>query len=42
VLGNVVELQSAQQAPRLWRREGLVERPGGVRGQIIEDDADTL
>ena len=42
VFGNVVELQSAQQAARLWRREGLVERPGGVGGQIIEDNADTL
>jgi hypothetical protein len=40
MFGDVVELQSAQQASCFLSRECLVERAGGVSGQIIEDDAD--
>ena len=42
MLGDIVELQSAQHAPSLVRWEGLVEGAGRVGGQIIEDDTDTL
>ena len=42
VLGGVVELQAAQQAVGLGRREGFVERAGGVGRQVVEHDADQL
>ena len=40
MFGDVVELQSAQQASCFLSPECLVERAGGVGGQIIEDNAD--
>src|SRR5215207_558488 len=42
VLRRVVELQLPQYPPRLFRREGLVQRRRAVGVQVVEDDADAL
>jgi hypothetical protein len=40
VLGHVVPLEPAEEAAGLGGRERLVERRGGVRRKIVEDDLD--
>ena len=42
VLGDIVELQAAQQASGFARREGLIKCTGRVGRQIIQHDADAL
>ena len=42
VLGDIVELQPAQHPSRFAGGEGLVERAGRVRRQIVEHDPDAL
>src|SRR5215216_8160826 len=39
VFGRVVKLQLASQASRLVRREGSVQRCGGVDIEVVQDDA---
>ncbi len=39
---GVVELQLAQDPPRLVRRERLVQRGRGVGVQVVQDDADAV
>src|SRR5450830_2157546 len=40
VLGNIVELQTAQHPSRFTSGEGLVERASRVRRQIVQHDPD--
>ena len=42
VLGNVVELDAAKQAPRFFSWEGLIEGAGRIGRQIVEHDADAF
>ena len=42
MLGDVMELQSAQHPSRFVGREGLVERAGGMGRQIVEHHPDAL
>ena len=42
VLGDIVELQSAQNPARFVWREGPLEHAGRLRRQIVEHDADEL
>ncbi len=41
-LGGVMELQPAQDAPRLRRGESLVKGARGVGGEIVQHDPDFL
>jgi hypothetical protein len=42
VLGDIMELKPTQYTPRLTSGEGLIERTGRVRRQIIEHDPDAV
>jgi len=42
VLGDIVELQAAEQASGFARREGLIKCTSRVGRQIVQHDADAL